>query len=228
VHSAHISPTGDDSTVNFDQPDDNFRRRLLFAGLAAGLVSAAPGLAEAAEQKKAPVKRTASATPKPARNLGPASGPVPLRPAGQRSLALQVVNTGERFDAVYWRDGNYVPEALQRLDRVLRDHRAGVVAHMDPKLYDMMWEMQQRLDVSEPWRVISAYRSPKTNAAARKHGGVARNSFHLHARAVDIDLASRSTRAIRQVAVQLQAGGVGQYPRSDFIHIDTGPVRVWG
>lgn len=215
--------------MDFDQPDNSFRRRLLIGGLAAGLVGFGPDLAEAAtDKKKAAAKRIAAASPKPARNLGPPSGPVPLRPAGQRSLSLQVVNTGERFDAVYWRDGNYLPEALQRLDRVLRDHRAGVVAHMDPKLYDIMWEMQQRLDVSEPWRVISAYRSPKTNAAARKQGGVARNSFHLHARAVDIDLASRSTRALRQVAVQLQAGGVGQYPRSDFIHIDTGPVRVWG
>jgi uncharacterized protein YcbK (DUF882 family) len=143
-------------------------------------------------------------------------------------LRLQVVNTGERFEGVYWRDGNYVPETLQRLDRVLRDHRAGAVTRMDPKLYDMLWEMQQRLDTSEPWRVISAYRSPQTNAAVRKQGGVARNSFHLHGKALDVDLTDRSTRAIRQVAVGLQAGGVGQYPRSDFVHIDTGPVRVWG
>lgn len=208
--------------------DEKFacRRRLLWGAFAVGLVSAVPGLAEASTPSNVPRKRPAK--PAPARNLGPPSGPVATRPSASRALRLQVVNTGERFEGVYWRDGNYVPETLQRLDRVLRDHRAGAVTRMDPKLYDMLWEMQQRLDTSEPWRVISAYRSPQTNAAVRKQGGVARNSFHLHGKALDVDLTDRSTRAIRQVAVGLQAGGVGQYPRSDFVHIDTGPVRVWG
>jgi uncharacterized protein YcbK (DUF882 family) len=193
---------------------------------ALGLASLLPGLAEASTPSNVPRKRPAK--PAPARNLGPPSGPVALRPASSRALRLQVVNTGERFDGVYWRDGAYVPETLQRLDRVLRDHRAGAVTRMDTKLYDMLWEMQQRLGTDEPWRVISAYRSPQTNAAVRKQGGVARNSFHLHGKALDVDLTDRATRAIRQVAVGLQAGGVGQYPRSDFVHIDTGPVRVWG
>jgi uncharacterized protein YcbK (DUF882 family) len=208
--------------------DETFdlRRRLLVGAAALGLASLLPGLAEASTPSNVPRKRPAK--PAPARNLGPPSGPVALRPASSRALRLQVVNTGERFDGVYWRDGAYVPETLQRLDRVLRDHRAGAVTRMDPKLYDMLWEMQQRLGTDDPWRVISAYRSPQTNAAVRKQGGVARNSFHLHGKALDVDLTDRATRAIRQVAVGLQAGGVGQYPRSDFVHIDTGPVRVWG
>lgn len=208
--------------------DETFslRRRLLWGAFAVGVASAVPGLAEASTPSNVPRKRPAN--PAPSRNLGPPSGPVATRPSATRALRLQVVNTGERFDGVYWRDGNYVPETMQRLDRVLRDHRAGAVTRMDPKLYDMLWEMQQRLGTSDPWRVISAYRSPQTNAAARRQGGVARNSFHLHGQALDIDLTDRSTRAIRQVAVGLQAGGVGQYPRSDFVHIDTGPVRVWG
>lgn len=148
---------------------------------------------------------------------------------GRAGLKLQIVNTGERWEGVYWRDGNYVPEATRKLDALLRDYRAGAVTRMDAKLYDQLWELHQRLGSSEPWRVISAYRSPRTNAAARKsHGGVARNSFHISGRAVDVDLTDRSVRAIRQAAVSLQAGGVGQYPRSDFVHIDTGPVRTWG
>jgi uncharacterized protein YcbK (DUF882 family) len=204
----------------FDRDETlNLRRRLIVGAAALGLASLLPGLAEASTPSNVARKRPAK--PAPARNLGPPSGPVALRPASSRALRLQVVNTGERFDGVYWRDGAYVPETLQRLDRVLRDR-------MDPKLYDMLWEMQQRLGTDDPWRVISAYRSPQTNAAVRKQGGVARNSFHLHGKALDVDLTDRSTRAIRQVAVGLQAGGVGQYPRSDFVHIDTGPVRVWG
>jgi uncharacterized protein YcbK (DUF882 family) len=161
-------------------------------------------------------------------STGP-SLPVPVRPASERVLRLQVVNTGEKWDGVYWRDGNYLPDAMRRLDAVLRDYKAGAVTHMDPALYDQLWEIHQRVGSSEPWRVISAYRSPRTNAASRKtHRGVARNSFHIQGRAIDIDLADRSVRAIRQAAQSLQAGGVGQYPRSEFVHIDTGPVRNWG
>ncbi|MBI1244239.1 MAG: DUF882 domain-containing protein [Alphaproteobacteria bacterium] len=176
---------------------------------------------------------TISGTPalaaKRKRSVAGPSSPVPVRPSSERSLKLLVVNTGERWEGAYWRDGNYLPDAMKRLDAVLRDYKAGAVMHMDPKLYDQMWEIHQRVGSNEPWRVISAYRSSRTNAVARKsHRGVARNSFHIQGRAVDIDLADRSVRAIRQAAMSLQAGGVGQYPRSDFVHIDTGPVRNWG
>ncbi len=187
---------------------------LLFAASAASslILPAAPALA--AKPKK----------PK----LAPSS-PVPVRPSSVRALRLQIVNTGERWEGVYWRDGNYVPEATRKLDALLRDYKAGAVTHMDSKLYDQLWELHQRLGSSEPWRVISAYRSPRTNAVARKtHRGVARNSFHITGRAIDVDLTDRSVKAIRQAAVSMQAGGVGQYPRSDFVHIDTGPVRTWG
>jgi uncharacterized protein YcbK (DUF882 family) len=200
----------------FDRHEPPSRRGFLFlaAGATASLILHA-GDALAAKPKK--------------RALGAPVSDVPVRPSSVRSLKLQIVNTGERWDGVYWRDGAYVPEATRKLDNLLRDYRAGAVTHMDPKLYDQMWELHQRLGSSEPWRVISAYRSPRTNAAARKsHRGVARNSFHIQGKALDIDLADRSVRAIRQAAMSLQAGGVGQYPRSDFVHIDTGPVRNWG
>ena len=207
--------------MNDPKTEPTRRRFLLFAGAAAStLLPTAPSWAAAQETTVPPPPRP---TPRPA---GPAVG---LRPAGTRSLRLQVVNTGERWEGVYWRDGAYVPEATRRLDALLRDHRAGRVAQMDPKLFDQLWELHERLGSSEPWRVISAYRSPQTNAAVRRaQGGVARNSFHIQAKALDVDLTDRSVRAIRQAAIGLQAGGVGQYPRSDFVHIDTGPVRSWG
>jgi uncharacterized protein YcbK (DUF882 family) len=199
---------------------------LLFAGVAAAstLLPTAPSWAATQGTKLPPPPRPA---PRPAISAaGPAVG---TRAAGTRSLRIQVVNTGERWEGVYWRDGAYVPEATRRLDALLRDFRAGKVAQMDPKLYDQLWELHTRLGSSEPWRVISAYRSPQTNAAARRtHRGVARNSFHIQAKALDVDLTDRSVRAIREAAIGLQAGGVGQYPRSDFVHIDTGPVRSWG
>jgi uncharacterized protein YcbK (DUF882 family) len=200
-------------TDRFEAPA---RRGFLFLAAAAAALIVPAGQAFAAKPKPAA---------KPA-GVPPAPG---LRPGATRSLRLQIVNTGERWEGVYWRDGAYVPEATRRLDALLRDYKAGQIAHMDPKLYDQLWEIHQRLGSSEPWKVVSAYRSPKTNAAARKsHGGVARNSFHIHAKALDVDLADRSVTAIRQAAISLQAGGVGQYPRSDFVHIDTGPVRSWG
>jgi len=218
VHSA--STEFDERTrppAMFDRHEPPSRRGFLFLAAAA------------ATSLILPSGDALAAKPKAKRAVVAPSSPVPVRPSSTRALKLQIVNTGERFDAVDWRDGKYLPEATRRLDALLRDYKIGAVTHMDPKLYDQMWELHQRLGSSEPWRVISAYRSPRTNAAARKsHGGVARNSFHIHGRALDIDLADRSVRAIRQAAVSLQAGGVGQYPRSDFVHIDTGPVRSWG
>jgi uncharacterized protein YcbK (DUF882 family) len=203
----------------FDRHEPPTRRGfLLFAAAAAGsLIVPTDAIAAKPKAKKRPVSTTAPSTP------------VAVRPASERTISLQVVNTGERWSGAYWRDGAYLPEAMRRLDTLLRDYRAGAVTRMDPALYDQMWEIHQRVGSSEPWRVISAYRSPRTNAAVRKsRGGVARNSFHIQGRALDIDLADRSVRAIRQAATALQAGGVGQYPRSDFVHIDTGPVRTWG
>lgn len=185
--------------------------------------------AAAAASLVLPTAPALAAKPKPVPGP-PAPRPTQaMRPGGTRALRLHVVNTGERWNGIYWRDGAYVPEATRRLDALLRDYRAGQTHTMDPKLFDQLWELQQRLDSSEPWRVVSAYRSPQTNAAARKsHRGVARNSFHIQGKALDVDLADRSVRAIRQAAIALQAGGVGQYPRSDFVHLDTGPVRSWG
>lgn len=147
---------------------------------------------------------------------------------GTRRIKLHNVNTTESFDGVYWRDGAYVPEALQTLNVVLRDHRAEEVTVMDPGVFDYLLSLQSRLGFSGPIDIISAYRSPKTNAArAKVNKAVARNSFHMKGMALDIRMAGRQPKGVYSVAVAMQRGGAGIYRRSGFVHIDSGPVRHW-
>lgn len=146
----------------------------------------------------------------------------------ERRISLINNNNGETFDGVYWRDGRFLPDQLQRLAVLLRDHRTGQVAHMDPKLYDIMWQVSRAVDGSDPFRVICGYRCPKTNAINRRqHRGVARDSLHIHGMAVDVRMEGRSVAALAHAARDLQTGGVGYYPRSGFVHLDAGAVRHW-
>lgn len=147
----------------------------------------------------------------------------------KRAVALHNVHTGESFDGVYWRDGRYDPAAISQLSEVLRDHRANRVAHFDPRLFDILYLVQRRLNSCESYQVISAYRCAATNAAQRRmHSGVAKHSYHIQAMAVDVRLPSCSFEGLKDEALSLELGGVGSYPRSDFVHIDSGPVRSWG
>lgn len=145
-----------------------------------------------------------------------------------RRLALVSRNTQERFDDVYWSNGSYVPDALRRLDVLLRDHKANQVCKFDPNLFDVLWQVQQRLDTSEPFEVVCGYRSRRTNALARRRTrGVAKESYHIRGMAIDVRMHERSVRAIAAEGKALEAGGVGVYGRSGFVHLDTGPVRTW-
>lgn len=145
-----------------------------------------------------------------------------------RRLALVSRNTQERFDDVYWSNGSYVPDALRRLDVLLRDHKANQICKYDPSLFDVLWQVQQRLDTAEPFEVVCGYRSRRTNALARRRTrGVAKESYHIRGMAIDVRLHERSVRAIAAEGKALEAGGVGVYPRSGFVHLDTGPVRTW-
>ena len=161
--------------------------------------------------------------------LSPATAEAaPLPGASVRRLALHNINTGERFDDVYWANGAYRPEALRTLDVLLRDHRAHQVCRTDPRLFDVLWQVRQKLDSAEPYQVICGYRSRKTNALARRrHRGVAKESYHTRGMAVDVVLPDRNLKGIAQQAMALEAGGVGYYPRSGFVHMDVGPVRNW-
>jgi uncharacterized protein YcbK (DUF882 family) len=146
-----------------------------------------------------------------------------------RSLAFRSLHTGEEVAATYVRDGRLQAEGVQVLNHVLRDWRSGEVWDMDPQLFDLLYALRRRLDSKAPFELISGYRSPKTNAGlAANSGGVAKRSLHMQGKATDIRLPERDLKALHKTALALQAGGVGLYTKSGFVHVDTGRVRRWG
>jgi uncharacterized protein YcbK (DUF882 family) len=145
-----------------------------------------------------------------------------------RTLAFQNLHTGERLSTVYWADGRYLPEAIRHINWLLRDFRTDETHPMDPALLDLLTDLHAHLETREPFHVISGYRSPQTNAMlARVSDGVAQASFHLQGRAIDIRVPGRRLKHVRDAALSLRSGGVGYYPQSDFVHVDTGPIRRW-
>jgi len=154
---------------------------------------------------------------------------VPARPlTSERFVSLVNAHTKEGLHAVYWRNGTYLPEAMRQVNLVLRDHMSGDIHTMDPRLVDLLGDLRQEVATTEPWTVISGYRSPRTNAWLHRHScGVAAHSLHVQGRAADIILAGENTWALHNAALKLGEGGVGYYPRSGFVHVDTGKVREW-
>lgn len=151
-----------------------------------------------------------------------------VTPRVQRSLAFYHTHTGERAEVAYWRDGEYLAEGLRSINRLLRDHRTGEQAEIDRGLLDTLYALNLSLCEVGEFEIISAYRSPKTNAMLRsKSGGVAKRSLHMQGRAIDIRVAGCKLNVLRAKAASLKAGGVGYYPKSNFIHVDTGRVRYW-
>ena len=147
--------------------------------------------------------------------------------AAERALAFRHTHTGERLEIAYFARGEYLPAALARIDWLLRDFRSGDARRMDTRLLDALHALST-LGGGE-FEIISGYRSPRTNAQLRSvSGGVAEHSLHLEGRAIDVRLAGLRTARLRDAALALGAGGVGYYPKSDFVHIDTGRVRRWG
>lgn len=158
-----------------------------------------------------------------------AFGPkIALGEPGSRVLRLYDPRTQKTVSAEYFRNGWYNPDVLGQFDDLLKDWRTGEVTRMDRKLLDILYQLQQIAGNREPLNVICAYRSPTTNASlASRNSRVARNSYHVTGQACDIRLPGYSVRGLRDHALALEAGGVGYYPRSGFIHVDTGPVRTW-
>lgn len=145
-----------------------------------------------------------------------------------RSLSLVSTHTGEHVETCYFEEGQYCSDGLAQLDRVLRDHRSGEVAAMDPKLFDQLHALAARAGCKPHFQIISGYRSPATNEKLRKVStGVATRSLHMGGRAIDVRLPGCSTSKLRDYALQMRAGGVGYYAKSDFLHLDTGRVRSW-
>ena len=148
--------------------------------------------------------------------------------ASRRELTLSNTHTGERLELCYFRDGQFVHEACQRLNHLLRDHRTGDVHSIDARLFDVVYAIQTRLGHRGTVEIISGYRSPATNARLHANSsGVARQSQHTLGKALDVRLTGMDTARVRDAAVALRAGGVGYYAASDFVHIDTGRVRRW-
>jgi uncharacterized protein YcbK (DUF882 family) len=152
----------------------------------------------------------------------------PSQPA-TRSLALDHTHTGERIELVYAAAGEYIPQALTKLNRFLRDHYSGEVGNIDPQLFDLLHSLQSQLRWQQPYQVISGYRCPKTNELLRttRAGGVASRSLHMDGKAIDIRLPGVPLAEVRDAALSLQAGGVGYYSHEQFVHVDTGRVRRW-
>ena len=145
-----------------------------------------------------------------------------------RWAVLDNLHTGERFRAVYYANGSYLPDALAEATRVMRDWRTGDERFIDPTLFDALHAIGSKLEARQPFQVISGYRSPKTNAMlSRRSSGVAEHSQHVLGKAIDIRLEGVDLSNLRDAALDLGAGGVGYYPVSNFIHVDTGRVRQW-
>jgi len=146
----------------------------------------------------------------------------------ERTLSLRNLHTGEKLRATFWAQGAYIGDELRAVNRVLRDHRSGDVHPMDPKLLDVLYLLQQSVAVKGAFHIISGYRSPATNQKLRANSnGVAKKSLHMQGKAIDIRLPGCELKHLRDAALALKAGGVGYYPDSNFIHVDTGRVRRW-
>ena len=146
-----------------------------------------------------------------------------------RELAMTHTHTGEKIDLVYANGERYLPEALGGLNRFLRDHYTGDVGVIDPQVFDLLYRVQRVLGSKGAFEVISGYRCPATNSRLRqtRSGGVATKSLHMQGRAIDVRLPGVPLADLHQAALSLGAGGVGFYPRDQFVHIDTGRVRNW-
>lgn len=149
---------------------------------------------------------------------------------GEKRLVFRNIHNNERVDARYWGAGGYDSQGLAEIDHGLRDWRTGDVMTMDRGLLDLLVALRDSLDLSAraSFDIISGYRSPKTNAALHERSnGVATKSQHMLGKATDIALPGVRLETVRTAALALKRGGVGYYPKSGFVHVDTGRVRAW-
>ena len=145
-----------------------------------------------------------------------------------KGLALYNTHTGETLSTTYLSSGELQPEALQKINYILRDYRTGEVREIDVRLLNLLHRLGREVGCSQPFHVISGYRSKQTNAFLRQNGGgVAAGSLHMSGQAIDIRLPDCRLSDLRKAALSLKAGGVGYYPKSDFVHVDIGRVRCW-
>ena len=148
--------------------------------------------------------------------------------APERKLFLFNTHTGQELDVCYYAQGQYQPEALKKINYILRDHRTERVRPIHKGLLNLLHTISTTLDQQTPIHIISGYRSPETNTElSKKSNSVVKNSLHMKGKAADIRIPGCNTRQLRNVCKELKAGGVGYYRRSDFVHVDIGPIRYW-
>lgn len=150
-------------------------------------------------------------------------------PAEDKTLSLLNLHTGESLKATFFSDGQYHAEEIHALNILMRDHRNDQIHMMDPKLLNLLHNLQTQVSHNSPIHIISAYRSPETNAKLRaKSGKVAKKSFHMQGKAIDIRVPGLDIKHLHKAALSMKGGGVGLYSRSNFVHLDVGWVRRWG
>lgn len=155
-------------------------------------------------------------------------GTAHARDAVSHSISVRNYHTGESFSGPYKIGKYYLPKAFKQINHVMRDHRTDDMHPIDPKLIDILANLQQQCSCTQPIDLLSGYRSPKTNAMLRSRSkNVAKNSYHMKGQAADIQIPGSSTNKVRKIAMGLRRGGVGYYPKSSFVHVDTGDVRNW-
>ncbi|MDX5362138.1 MAG: DUF882 domain-containing protein [Alphaproteobacteria bacterium] len=206
------------------RPARTFSRRGILAGIAGlGALSATPA---AASWTTTVMRSGDSAVPRAKPALPEA--PRVVRGTGEKRIALRHLHTGESVNTVYWAEGRYIDEGLDAVSHLMRDFRTDEVVPMAPELVDLLHDLRTLLDTREAYAVLGGYRSPKTNKMLRSQSRkVAKNSLHMRGLASDLRLPGRSTATVRKAALAMERGGVGFYPRSDFVHLDVGPVRTW-
>ena len=182
--------------------NNHFSRRFILGAFAASTLAAAPTFSKAAGF---------------------------LKGAGDiRSLNMISRRTGERFKGIYCIDNEYIPEVLEEISFFMRDWRRNEIKTIDRRTIDIIAASHKLLNTNEPYTLLSGYRSAKTNAMLRRRSrSVARNSLHMTGQAADIRLSSRSVKQVFKAAAKCSCGGVGRYYRSNFVHMDCGPVRTW-
>lgn len=145
-----------------------------------------------------------------------------------RRLNLYNINTYEYLDIAYYKNGIYLDKGLSQINQIMADRRSGEVITMNTDLLNTLYKIQTLSKSDKPIDIISAYRSPTTNTRlTESKRGVATHSYHMLGQAADINIKGLPLVKIREIAEALQAGGVGYYPGSDFIHVDVGPLRTW-
>jgi uncharacterized protein YcbK (DUF882 family) len=162
--------------------------------------------------------------------LAPASVFAKSRQEEFRTLSFYNLHTGETLSTTYWEQGVYHAGAINEFNQLLRDHRTGETHPIDITLFDLLHSIRSQTGRKDPFNVISGYRSPKTNTMLKGQSaasGVAKKSLHMVGKAIDINLPGFKLADLRHVAIQQQRGGVGYYPNSNFVHVDTGAVRQW-